>query len=142
MTQRSIQLQTFDASANAAWRGVARNAALVAIAFCLTVAALVATVYLQDRRDNPLTSEKLTKLKTALTNQPTDDSLKQEIRRVDLKVRDEFFRRRQIILRGGYLALGGIIVLLIALKTVAKLNQRPPNPLTDFAPPVDPWTTA
>ena len=101
--------------ADPAWIAAARQAALAAVAFSLTVAAILIAVYRVDLRDDPLTSDRLTKLKVELLKRPTDEPLKQQIRQLDQTIREGHFRRRATLVRGGYLLLGGLGVFLFAL---------------------------
>lgn len=127
--------------ANPLWLPAARHFAMAAIAFSLSVAAIMILAHRQDWRDNPLTSMRLTQLKTALVQRPTDEPLKQQIRELDQTLRQHHFRRRATLARGGYLLLAGAIVALVCSKYVAKCRVAM-NPPGTLPPPVDPLASA
>ncbi len=53
-------------------------------------------------------------LKAALKQQPDNESLQEEIRKLDQQARDEYFRQQAFTLSGAGLLCGGIIVSLVA----------------------------
>jgi len=114
----------------------ATGLAVVAGAFCLTVAVLLALNYSKSRPAqwaapadaSPLYSQELNCLKARLAEQPGEETLKEEIRLFDLGVRQDFFRRQDFSRRGKVLLFAGLALLVIALKTALSLRPKPPRP--------------
>ena len=125
-------------AAGRAWFRAAVGTAVVAGAFSLIVCALLVHNDLQRRRTDPLNSSELEELKTRLLQDPRSAPLKEEIRALDLRLRQDYFRRREFSRVGGYLLLGGVLVFLAGLKSAGALRKRVPIPGTDLdraAPP-------
>lgn len=128
-------VETAPASGRAAYRS-ATGIAVVAGAFCLTVAVLLVSNFARSRPAqwaapadaSPLYSQELADLKARLAEQPGREDLRDEIRAFDLRVRQSFFRRQDFSQRGKILLFVGLAVLVIALKTVVSLRPRPPLP--------------
>ena len=117
----------------AAERAAARYRAAVGTSvaaglFSLIVAILLLFNNLQNRHADPLNSPELKRLKTALLQDPKNDSIKGEIRTLDLQLRRGYFRHREFSEKGGYLLLGGIVVFLTALKFAAASRKKLPLP--------------
>jgi len=60
--------------------------------------------------------------------QPDNEQLLAQIRAMDLQIRQQRLRALDRSTKGGYLLLGGIVVLVISLKLTSKLKQRLPAP--------------
>lgn len=124
MTQPLVQLRTPGApsdvrAAAASWT------AIVAGAMLATVIAVMVFTSLREHRSNPLKVGDIAKLKAQLVNEPGNEQVKQRIREADVQVRQNFLEQRHRLERGGYLILGGAIVLLISLKLTQRWTQRP-----------------
>lgn len=98
--------------------------------------------FVRDQQANPLVDARLPRLKEELNRQPEDKKVQDEIRRLDLRVREEYFARRAFIRRGSYLLLGGLASLAIALKCAARFGANRPTSAEDLPTPADPWKTA
>lgn len=118
--------------AGSARRSVAAAAALVAGAFSLVVGALLVWNLMLETPD-PQDDPGMQSLKAELVRQPRNEQIRQKIRALDLELRGEFFRRRELARRGGYLLLGGVIVLFISAGVAVWRPVRPvrPGPLAD-----------
>jgi len=102
--------------------------AVVGGVFSLIFSALLISNYIQGKTDEPLESAELTELRTMLRDQPGDESLKEQIRTIDLELREEYFRRHQISTRGAYLLIGSVAVLLIGIKSALEFRKKLPMP--------------
>ena len=111
----------------AARRG-ARWAAIVAGVFTLAVSALMAWNHLQGVGLRPEDSLQIAQLKETLAADRRNETLKEQVRAVDLGLRRDFFERQAFAARGTWLLAGGLIVFLIAAKTAASLGQALPKP--------------
>jgi len=107
---------------------VTRGAAVVAGAFSLIVCILMVTTYVRLRASHPLDSTLIQAYVDRLAEAPEDESLKDEIRALDLLVRRAFFTGLWQIRIGSYLILGGVGVLLICLKIITIYTRKLPSP--------------
>ena len=116
-----------DCPANSARYHAAAGTAIVAAAFCLVVAGTMLATQWKSRGSGPLDSPELLALKDSLREHPTDDAVKTRIRALDLRLRSDFFARRQMSRSGGVILLCGVAVLLAALSAAAGLRERRPR---------------
>lgn len=65
----------------------------------------------------------LLQLKSKLRENPKDDALKTEIRQLDQRVREEYFRREQLAGRAGWALLGSAAVLILSLHGARTLSR-------------------
>ena len=130
MSERALQLQTPTDNARRLWLRPARSAAFVAAGFLLAVGLVMIDSYIRELKLNPLTVGPIQTLKANLVQQPDDEHARNQLREIDKQVRRSHFLRRSLALRGGYLMLGGIGLLLITLKSASKLVATPylPDP--------------
>ncbi len=96
--------------------------------FSLIVCALLLSNYIQMKITNPLDSEELSKLKVALLRQPESDPIREQIRALDLQLRQEYSRRYEFSRTGSYLLLCGIAVFLIGVKSAIACRETLPMP--------------
>jgi len=129
-TQKSEGAKAYSSNASAPLRpGVSLSQTTwIAAGFILVVAvAMLHQHYTAAERD-PWKSPQLLALKEKLRAAPTDESLRNEIRRLDLEFRQRYFRRLALNVMGGWLLVGGAVVLLFAAKNSWRLLQPPPMP--------------
>jgi len=103
MNQTEINDKTKDIELTKAWYQAAVRTAIVAGVFSLIVCGLLLTNYFQGRVSDPLNSKELSELKEALLQEPRNDSIKEQIRVLDLELRQEYFRQREFSKWGSYL---------------------------------------
>lgn len=113
---------------NRALYGIARGAAIVAAIFSLVVCVLMVTNYLQLRAFDPAKNAPLDTLIAQLRQNSDNDALREQVRVLDLVSRKALFTNQWQLKTGAYLLLGGIIVLLVALKTMDSLHEKLPMP--------------
>ena len=113
---------------NKAWYQAAVGTATVAAMFSLIVSALLVFNYFQRLHADPLNSEELAALKDALVAAPKNEAIKGEVRGLDLRLRQKYFRHREISRKGAYLLLVDIVVFLIAIKSAAAYRKKLPMP--------------
>jgi outer membrane protein assembly factor BamB len=116
-------------------RSAALAGAAVAGVFCLVVSLLLLANYLQLRLNDPLNSPALVALRTQFAQQQSNETLKAQIRTLDLMARKAFFTTTQQLRVGGFLLLGGAVVC-VGLTMVAGL-LRPIQPDPKQLPPLD-----
>ncbi len=105
--------------------------AVVAGAFSAIVCALLVWNYINSDVADPLDSEQFRVLKAQLKDNSGDEQLKDRIRRMDLELRREYFRRQALAVRGGYLLACGLAVFLVSAGIAAGCRKSVPMP----APP-------
>ena len=100
----------------------------VAAAFCLLVCGSMLFQHSVAAERDPWKSPQLLALKEKLRAAPADESLRGEIRRLDLEFRQRYFRRLALNVTGGWLLVAGVGALLLAAKSAKRLTQQPPRP--------------
>jgi outer membrane protein assembly factor BamB len=114
-------------------RLAARSAAVAGV-FVLLVAALMLWDFSRRQAKDPLESPQYVTLKAELAKSPRDDHLKQQIRQLDLELREQYFRHRRLTQVGAWLLLGGAIVFFFAAKSASSLKRTPPMPQPQTIP--------
>ncbi len=111
---------------------VVRSAALagagVSGVFCLVVSVLLLVNILQLKLNDPLNAPSLVALRAQYAGQPSDESLKVQIRALDLMARRAFFASQQQLRLGGFLLLGGAGVGISLLILAGLLATAHPDP--------------
>lgn len=102
--------------------------AWVAGVFTVLVGIIMLLVHLNTPTLDPLKSPELKELKTRLRDDPTDESIKQAIRKLDLEHRQVYFRQLARTGSGVYLLLGGTAVFLLAMGRVRSSRRQLPMP--------------
>ena len=102
--------------------------ALIAGLFCILICAAMIFFYANSKADDPLKAPHIAALKEQLRATPQNEQLKQQIRALDLQVRRRYFYQLSLTTTGGYLALGGLIAFLLAVKKDAALRRKLPSP--------------
>lgn len=111
-----------------ATRAIIHRTALAVVAvssvFLLAVIMIMFLQYRQLKRTDPLDSPVLTGLrKQYIDNERGSEQLKEHIRELDLLSRRAWFTGHDLLHSGGFLILGGAIMLLAALQTA--VSTRP-----------------
>jgi outer membrane protein assembly factor BamB len=106
---------------------VARGVAVVAAAFSLVVCILMIANYFQVKALDPLDSPALQSLLQQLEEDPENETLKHQIRSLDLLARKAYFTSKWQIKTGAFMLLSGVVLLLISLKIMADTNQGGPD---------------
>ncbi len=73
-------------------------------------------------------------LKLRLAEDPRNEALKEQIRNLDLRLREEYFRQRAFTAWGVWLLLAGMVVLLVAAKAATTLRRKLPLPQAPGVP--------
>jgi outer membrane protein assembly factor BamB len=108
--------------------GIARGVFIVAASFSLIVCILMLANYLQSKALDPINNQPLETLLKKLEEDAGNVELREQIRAIDLISRKAIFVNQWQLKTGAYLLLGGVIVLLIALKTMDSMQQKLPLP--------------
>ncbi len=97
-----------------------KGIAVVSGVFTLVVAALMLANQIAMQSGLPekerIYSAELVEMKNLLSENPKNEALKEEIRQLDLQLRQEFFERKAFAERGKYLLLLGVVIFLLSMK--------------------------
>lgn len=112
----------------AARYALARNTALVAGAFSAVVCVLLLADFARRTVKDPFEAPQFKALKAQLAAESDNETLKEQIRSLDLELRQQHFRHRRFAAFGAVLLLGGVAVTLAAGKWASALRRRLPHP--------------
>ena len=107
----------------------------IAALFCGLVSATMLYQHWSAAERDPWKSPRLLALKEQLRESPTDETVKAEIRRLDLEFRERYVRRLSLNKTGGWLLVGGLAALLIAARTIVRQTAQPYLPKRRVAAP-------
>ncbi|MBI1387159.1 MAG: PQQ-binding-like beta-propeller repeat protein [bacterium] len=134
MNQRAMK----KTSSNEYWISLAQKASVVSGVFSLIVAGFLVFNYISAQTGLPekelLYSQRMAEQKALLDQNPKDEAVIQEVRRLDLQLRQTYFYRLFFSERGKYLLLGGVLISLVSLQIASALRNPPRKPRH----PIDP----
>jgi outer membrane protein assembly factor BamB len=110
------------------WCRAAEHTAVIAGAFCLVVAVLLAFNFEQRLASDPLDPAALGPLKAKLKDAVDDTSAIEALREKDRLIRHDYERLNKFAARGTVLLLGGLAVFLLALRFAAAFREDIPQP--------------
>jgi outer membrane protein assembly factor BamB len=102
--------------------------AWIAGVFCLVVCGVMVYEHFAAATNDPWKSPQLLALKEKLAAEPKNESVQKRIRQLDLEFRQKFRRRLALDKTGGWLLLGGGLVLVLAAGNAAALKKALPLP--------------
>jgi outer membrane protein assembly factor BamB len=105
-----------------------RLAVVISAGFLAVVGIAMLVNHARVAPHDPLTSRVLAERKDQLRGDPANEQLKQEIRALDLQIRQRFFQHLAFNQTGARLLLGGLVVLLISARQLAARHATPPAP--------------
>jgi outer membrane protein assembly factor BamB len=106
-----------------------RMVAWITGVFSVLVGITLFVTHLGSTPAEILKSPELVEAKAHLLLNPTDDQIKKLIRELDLKQREQYFRRLSQMHSGVYLLLAGAAVFVFAVARMARYYKQPPIPL-------------
>lgn len=99
--------------------------------FLIGVSATMLYQRITADSNDPWKSPQLLQLKEQLRATPKDERIKEQIRELDLKFRQRYVRRLTMVGTGGWLLLGGGLVLVGALTVAMEARKQRPQPVPD-----------
>ncbi|MBN1673073.1 MAG: PQQ-like beta-propeller repeat protein [Kiritimatiellae bacterium] len=96
--------------------------------FAFVMSVLIIATYVQLKRVDPLNTPALLELREQFAAGSGNESLKQEIRALDLLARKAFFTAQSQIRTGSLLLFGSVVIFLAALKTIREFRKELPAP--------------
>ena len=112
---------------NRLWYGIAQRIALVSIVFAVLLSVLMIVNYFQTTSIDPLHSEALSQLMLRLRDNQDDETLKEQIRALDLLARKAYFTSQWQIRTGGFMLFALVVLIVISLKYISSLRARFPD---------------
>jgi outer membrane protein assembly factor BamB len=108
-----------------------RGVTVVAAAFSIAVAAILAANYVQLATLKPLDNPALATLRERYRSSPNDTALAEDIRALDLAGRRVYFTRQWQSRTGAWMLVAGAAVLLASLRAAGSFARRLPQPRPD-----------
>ena len=105
--------------------------ALIAGIFSAIVSIIMILNYWQLQRSKPLENDVLTSMVEQLKKESGNEQLKEDIRRLDLMVRNAYFTKQWQIRAGAFLLIGGAVILVIALRMYHSYGSSLEEPGTE-----------
>lgn len=109
---------------------LARQVAIIAGGFALLLAVLLIANFVQTKLNNPIENKTIPALVKRLSENPSDEALKAEIRAFDLMARKAYFTSQWQLRTGAYLMFLGLIISVLAVRYIlaakSKLNEIDP----------------
>lgn len=97
----------------------------IAAVFCLLVGGVMLYQHSRSTERDPWKSPQLLALKEKLRAAPNDETVKGEIRRLDLEFRQRYVRCLSLNRAGGWLLVGGLALAVLTAHKAWKLCARP-----------------
>lgn len=105
------------------WRWIA----IISGVFAFLVCFLLIANYIQINRLDPVNTEAVNTLVVRLSENPSDEALRNEIRALDLLVRRAYFTNQWQVRTGGYMVLIGLALMLISIQIIK--STKPLHPI-------------
>jgi outer membrane protein assembly factor BamB len=109
---------------------LAQRIAWIAAGFAIIMAVLLIANFVQTKLNKPIDNKTIPALVKRLSENPSDEALKAEIRAFDLMARKAYFTSQWQIRTGSYLMFLGVIISILAIRYVlaakSKLNEIDP----------------
>lgn len=100
--------------------------AFVAGAFAIVICIMIIVNFFQINRDDPVNTKVMDQLVERLHQNPSDESLREEIRALDLLARKAYFTNQWQIRTGGYLVLIGVAMVIISMQVIIANRKKMP----------------
>ena len=105
-----------------------RGIAAVSGVFVIVVTILLFANYVQLKRSDPVGDRIISQLRTDLREKPLDQTLREQIRLLDLLSRKALFTSLSLNRHGTFMLIGGIALTLLSLHVLAMFGRRLPHP--------------
>ena len=116
----------------------AKRVAVVSVILSVILSVLLIANYIQVKSVDPINSKAVAQLMAQLQENPHDDTLKAQIRALDLLARKAYFTHLWQLRTGGFLLFAFVVVFLVAFKYVSSFHAYLPD-LVKGTPPDNTW---
>ena len=106
----------------------AYRTAVVSGGFCALVAAVLLVHFTVRPQVDPLDHPEFAALQKQAAAEPRNEALKERVRELDLRLRQEYFRDRRFREWGAWLLIGGGLTFTVAAKIASSLRRPLPHP--------------
>lgn len=127
----SVEKKKFEINVDL-WRWIA----IISGVFAFLVCFLLIANYIQINRLDPVNTEAINTLVVRLSENPSDEALRNEIRALDLLVRKAYFTNQWQVRTGGYMILISLALMLIAIQIIKSTKPIDPE-VSDKSPESD-----
>lgn len=103
---------------------LARQVAIITGGFALLLAVLLIANFVQTKLNNPIENKTIPALVKRLSENPSDEALKAEIRAFDLMARKAYFTSQWQLRTGSYLMFLGLIISVLAVRYILAAKSR------------------
>ena len=110
------------------WYRSAVATAMVGGTFCFIVLVFLALNYGKSTIVDTEDEARLLDLRAQVYQQPDNEELLSQVRTLDLQIRQRRLRAVDRSRKGGYLLLGGVVVLLVSIGVAGALKKKLPTP--------------
>ncbi len=117
---------------------IAKRVAVVAVMLSAILSILLIANYIQVKSVDPLNSQAVAQLMAQLQENPHDDTLKAQIRALDLLARKAYFTHLWQLRTGGFLLFTFVVIFLAAFKYMSSFHANLPD-LVKGTPPDKTW---
>lgn len=118
----SVEKKKFEVNVDL-WRWIA----IISGVFAFLVCFLLIANYIQINRLDPINTEAVNTLVVRLSENPSDEALRNEIRALDLLVRKAYFTNQWQVRTGGYMILISLALMLIAIQIIKSTKPIDPE---------------
>ncbi len=112
----------------AQWRGAMIGTSAVAGVFTLAVFSVLAFTWFLNLTQDPTDTQQVLSLERVLKEHPADETVRQEYRKLDTKIRGNYFMRQWILDTGAWLLTIGAGVFLVTAMIAGELGRKLPMP--------------
>ena len=120
-----------DPKSSASTRKLLQQISLLSAGFAAILCVLIIVNFIQLKRTDPLNTPALKVLVDRMHASPGDETIRQEIRELDLLARKSFFTTQWQVRMGGYLLFFSLLVVVICVKALELMQKTLPEIPTD-----------
>ena len=92
--------------------------------FSFVIAVLLIANFVQTKLNDPINNKTIPALVKRLSQNPTDENLKAEIRAFDLMARKAYFNSHWQLRTGSYLLILGVLVTVLSVRTISSFSSK------------------
>ena len=92
--------------------------------FSFVIAVLLIANFVQTKLNDPINNKTIPALVKRLSQNPTDENLKAEIRAFDLMARKAYFNSHWQLRTGSYLLILGVLVTILSVRTISSFSSK------------------